>query len=204
MFVHQFKEPARTDSNRSSAKAAGTPQCPVCKSVSVRGRWISSRTFGRNFAKNSERADRITGELKCPACRQLDQRFALGVIECHGENWKEMEEEVRNTVENTEKIARNRNDQERVLWIKKIRNVMKIYVTLPELARSIGRQLEKSIHGVVEYERSSEEPYLRVRWWSDLPHIAHQPGAPLQIKKKSKAPVQNLHRSKLFRKRGAA
>jgi hypothetical protein len=194
-YSHQFKEPARNDPNRSRTKAAGTPQCPECSSVSIRGRWVPQK---------SAKATLVTGKLMCPACRQLQQKFALGVVECHGENWKALEEEVSNTVRNTEKIARNRNDQERVLWIKKLKNVMKIYVTLPELARSIGRQLEKSIHGVVEYERSSEEPYLRVRWWSDLPHIAHQPGAPLQIKKRSKAPLQNAHRSKLFRKRGAA
>ncbi len=195
-YTHQFREPKRTDPNRSQTKAAGTPQCPVCASVSIRGRWVAE--------KRLERGTPISGELKCPACRQLEQSFALGVVECHGETWKEMEEEVENTVKNTEKIARNRNDQQRVLWIKKLKNVMKIYVTLPELARSIGRQLEKSIHGVAEYEHSSEEPYLRVRWWSDLPHVGHQLGAPLQIKKKSKAPVQSLHRSKLFRKRGAA
>lgn len=196
IYSHQFKEPARMDPNRSKTKAAGTPQCPHCHSVSIRGRWISEKKLDRRL--------QISGELKCPACQQLDQNFALGVVECHGEMWRQMEEEVKNTVKNTEKIARNRNDQQRVLWIKKLKNVMKIYVTLPELARSIGRQLEKSIHGVVEYERSTEEPYLRVRWWSDLPHIAHQPGAPLQIKKKSKAPTQNAHRSKLFRKRGVA
>jgi hypothetical protein len=195
-YTHQFKEPARTDPNRSRMKARGTPQCPHCHSVSVCGRWVSE--------KKIEPETLISGELKCPACRQLEQRFALGVIECYGENSKKMENEVKGIIKNTEKIARNRNDQERVLWIKKLKDVMKIYVTLPELARSIGRQLEKSVHGVVEYERSSEEPYIRVRWWSDLPHIAHQPGAPLQIKKKSKAPIQNTHRSNQFRKRGVA
>jgi hypothetical protein len=195
-YTHQFKEPARNDPNRSASKAAGTPQCPACSAISLRGRWIAADRAKTTIEKKTR--------LKCPACRQLEQKFALGVIECHGENWKQLEDEVRSTVKNTEKIARNRNDQERVLWIKKLKDVMKIYVTLPELARSIGRQLEKSIHGVVEYERSGEEPYLRVRWWSDLPHVAHQPGAPLEIKKRSKAPVSNPHRSKLFRKRGAA
>ncbi|MDR3607075.1 MAG: hypothetical protein P4M08_06820 [Oligoflexia bacterium] len=199
--THQFKETARTDPNRSQNKSAGMPRCPVCRSVCVRGRWLPSAQ-----ARSKKPLFLISGELTCPACKQLEQRFALGVVELHGEHWKEKEKMVNNTIRRTEKIARVRNDQQRVLWTQERGGVTKVYVTLPELARRIGRELEKSFQGIAEYEHSTEEPYLRVRWWSDLPHMAHQEGAPLGMKRKSRAATglrveSSEHKSRSFRGR---
>jgi len=203
---HPFKETERVDPNRSQRKAFGTPKCPVCGSVCIQGRWlpqIPGPLHGlahKLIALKSEK-------LKCPACRQQQQRFAQAVIELHGTHWKQAAETVKNTIRRTEQIARLRNDQQRILWTKERTRVTKIYVTLPELARRIGRELEKSFHGVVEYQHSTEEPFLRVRWLSDLPHIAHQNGAPMTIKRASASPssrqrLASEHRSKAFRGRG--
>jgi hypothetical protein len=191
--VHPFKETSRIDPNRSQSKSAGIPRCPICGSMAVRGRWLPATQ-----AKSKKPQLVVTSEQKCPACKQLKQRFALGVVEIHGEYWKKKMDLVNNTIHHTEKIARSRNDQQRILWTKTLGGVTKVYVTLPELARRIGRELEKSFRGVTEYIRSGEEPYLRVRWWSDLPPIAHQTGAPLRSGKK-----KSLHKSKSFRSRAA-
>lgn len=91
----------------------------------------------------------------------------MGVIEFRGEKWKEQADQVLETVERTEEIARARNDQERLLWSRTYRGVTKIYVSLPELARQVGRTLQRTFKGKVEYVRSTEEPYLRVVWNSD-------------------------------------
>ena len=107
------------------------------------------------------------GELKCPACRQLEDHFAMGVVELHGELWKTKRDLVLNTIYNTEGVARFRNDQERILWLHESEPVTKVYVSLPELARQVGRQLQKSFHGKTMYHRSTEEPFLRVIWNSD-------------------------------------
>lgn len=160
--LHQFKETARVDPYRSSSKEAGHTLCPKCGATSIRGRWLTPEQTA--FRGKPDR------RMKCPACRQLEERFAQGVVELHGSRWLKYREEVARTIRRTEKIARYRNDQERVLWTSERAPgpAAKVYVTLPELARRIGRQLEKSFHGIAEYVRSTEEPYLRVRWWSDL------------------------------------
>lgn len=88
----------------------------------------------------------------------------MGVVELHGETLKEKKQNILETIANTENIARSRNDQERILWTRTYRGVTKVYVTLPELARHIGRELQKSFKGKTEYHRSTEEPYLRVIW----------------------------------------
>jgi hypothetical protein len=202
--THQFKETGRIDPYRSQMKPRGSPVCSNCGSVAVKGRWLSAE-----LAKARKLLASATSKVKCPACSQLADRFALGVVELHGNHWREKQEDVIRTMRNTESIARSRNDQERILWTKDLRDMTKVYVTLPELARRIGRELEKSFQGVAEYEHSSEEPYLRVRWWSDLPHMAHRAGAPLELKRKSKSASASqvesrAHRSRSFRGRGRA
>lgn len=198
-YIHQFKETARQDPYRQKSKPRGTPRCPSCGSFSIQGRWLSSSQI-----KGFHSSELLTLELKCPACKQLEDRYAMGVVELRGESWKTKKDLIMNTIRNTEGIARYRNDQERVLWINEWENVTKIYVALPELARHIGRELERSFHGSAEYERSTEEPYLRVRWWSDLRHIKHSPGSFLNLKDKSILLDQDertVHRSKAFRGR---
>ncbi|MEK6705564.1 MAG: hypothetical protein AABZ06_07230 [Bdellovibrionota bacterium] len=88
-------------------------------------------------------------------------------MELHGQRWRKKSDLVFQTINKTEHIERIRNDQERILWLGSNRQVTKIYVSLPELARHIGRELEKSFKGKTEFTSSNEEPYLRVVWDSD-------------------------------------
>jgi NMD protein affecting ribosome stability and mRNA decay len=170
----QLKEPHRQDPYRSSRKPAKNPQCPSCRAISVNGRWyVEDEGVARLVRSKLQRTKtaivrqkplaRLAFEL-CPACRQLRERYAQGVVELHGEQWKQSADEILQTIDNSETIARKRNDQERILWTRSFRGVTKVYVTLPELARRIGRSLQRSFKGKAEYHRSTEEPYLRVIW----------------------------------------
>ena len=200
--LHPFKEPARADSYRSDRKKKGATQCTQCQSVNVKGRWnpIKKTQFTRPEGLIQNRA-------LCPACQQLNDHYALGVIELSGSDFQEQKSEVIGNLKNVELIARQRNDQHRILWIQDSKLKTKVYVTLPELARSMGRSLEKSFHGRTLYSRSSEEPFLRVRWKSDLTHFKHRPGSPL-VKKfldsQESPPPLSLSKSKSFRRRGGA
>lgn len=168
------REPRRQDPYRTKDKSRAGSQCRNCGVINVRGRWYPPEEVhprGSRKRKVSEHRNKHaktggTDDL-CPACRQLKERYASGVVEIHGTRWKELAEQIDETIRNTERIARVRNDQHRILWTRQWRNTMKYYVTLPELARQIGRTLNRSFKGVVEYERSTEEPYLRVVWDSD-------------------------------------
>ncbi len=202
-YKHPFKETARQDPYRSTSKPKNHPQCPACHAVNVRGRWLSQQQVAR-LAPANKPSEEPKNELKCPACHQKEDEFALGVVELRGEAWKQTQEEVLNTLRNTETIARSRNDQERILWIKELKTMTKIYVALPELARRIGRELENSFQGFVEYSHSPEEPYLRVRWWSQLPHMKHRPGHALNPSLEEKNLIKERgrpHKSKSFRSR---
>lgn len=197
---HQLREPARVDSYRSDLKPAGNPRCPDCGSVSYRGAWRKYSDVKDKIQKTLTQS-----KLQCPACHQLQDKYAQGVVEILGESWHSEKDVMLRTIRNTEKSARSRNDQERILWTQDQHDGgMKVYVSLPELARRIGRELEKTFKGITEYHRSAAEPYLRVRWWSDSAHVGHEPGAPLALKRPSKAKAatsRTLAKSKAFRGR---
>jgi hypothetical protein len=183
-FEHQLRvKTTRKDPYRSSDKPAGRPECPSCGSVNVRGRW--ERVAKRGTAGR---------ELLCPACRQGEERYAGAVVVLEGAR-RDLAE-VLATLKNAERIARSRNDQERLLWIDRGRGAVRVYVTLPELARRMGRILSSSFKGQVEYRRSSEEPFIHVIWRSDAP--AERPRR-LAPKTRSGRP-----RARSFRRRSAA
>lgn len=163
IIQRQLIEPHRHDPYRTDSKPEGNPQCPICLGICVRGRWYALEDARKRLPRNF----RAPAKQECPACRKFKDHYAMGVVEIHGEAWKDKAPLVAETILNTEKILRSRNDQERILWSRTYRNVTKYYVTLPELARQIGRTLGRSFKGKVEYRHSTEEPYLRVIWHSD-------------------------------------
>jgi hypothetical protein len=155
--------PARKDPYREQAKPEGNPQCPSCKAVSIVGRWVpepaARETLGRGF--------RATDRSLCPSCRKLRDRYAQGVVEIRWSGNPTTHEklaQILETANRSELIERSRNDQDRILWSKTYRGVTRIYTALPELARHIGRTLEKTFHGRTVYKKSAEEPFLFVVW----------------------------------------
>lgn len=169
------REPRRQDAYRTKDKSRSGSQCIQCGAVTIRGRWYPAKealahsTAGRKrkVSGHRNRHAQKRAEDLCPACRQLKEHHASGVVEIQGERWKEFGDQIEETIFNTEEIARVRNDQHRILWTRTTRNTAKYYVTLPELARQIGRVLNRAFKGKVEYRRSTEEPFLRVVWDSD-------------------------------------
>jgi hypothetical protein len=191
VFYKRFEEqllakPRRKDPYRSKTKPAGRPVCPSCGAVSLRGRWTPLRII-KGKAKNN-------GKL-CPACRQERDHYAGAVVVLEGEHWRREREAVLGTLKNAEKILRARNDQERILWTDERRGALRVYVTLPELARQMGRILERSFKGKVSYRRSSEEPFIHVIWSSDAESVP---------KKKAPHRMRSGHgRARGFRRRSA-
>ena len=198
--VHQFKETARVDPYRTDMKPKGPIQCKECKSVSIKGRWLPL-----NKTKFTDQFGVILNLGLCPACQQLRDHYAMGVIELSGKQYESKKSEIIGNLRNLELIARRRNDQHRILWMNEQKKMTKVYVSLPELARGIGRSLERSFQGKTEYIHSNQEPFLRVRWKSDLPHFKHKIGTPfvaqyIQTEIQEKQRVRG--KSNQLRKRG--
>ena len=216
--VKQSKEPRQKNPYRNQSKPAGAPQCPTCRSVNLKGSWITQEAYKERLNGSAPKGTESKPKLLCPACKQLKEKYAMGVIELYGENFSKNKKTVINTIRRTEKIARSRNDQCRILWttdINEAKNtkdstkdknskevLFKVYVSIPDLAQHIGRELEKSFKGTTEYSKTTGDQYIRVKWWSDLQAAAHEPGAPLRQGKKRLASETEKPRSRSFRGRG--
>lgn len=184
-LVHtkQFIEPHRKNPYRSQSKPEAQAVCPECGALNSKGRWNQKPALLKKRITRSETRAPVKKEglsnynldinsakmnsILCPACRQAKEKYAMGVVELHGNHWKEKKNDIFKTIEGSEKIARSRNDQERILWTQTSKGVTKFYVTLPELARHIGRTLKKAFKGEINYNKTKEEPFLRVQWFSD-------------------------------------
>jgi NMD protein affecting ribosome stability and mRNA decay len=177
--LHQFKEPARIDPYHSDMKEKGNPQCSDCGATQLKGRWVKM-----GLVENPSSLRKI----KCNACRQMQDRYALGVVELSLDESRQDSQEILRTLKRSETVARNRNDQQRILWINQSPDSIKVYVTLPELARHMGRELKKTFKGDIEYLPSNESTFLRVRWRSH--------GMNLEDSEKL------VSKSKAFRRRG--
>jgi hypothetical protein len=181
----------RADPYRSDMKVAGHPKCASCAAVFTRGKWFSqTQALRKKVPVDSYGSSRTE---VCPACRQLKDHYALGVVELRLEDRGSLPRILR-TLTNSERIQRARNDQERILWTGTAGDTTRIYTTLPELARTLGRVLERTFKGRVEYVRSGKEPFLFVIW---------EEGAAPRYRTLRKDHLTE-HRSRRWRGRGAA
>ncbi|MGZ3686995.1 MAG: hypothetical protein ACXVBW_01760 [Bdellovibrionota bacterium] len=143
----------------------------------MRGRWVPENTARAELKKRFKKIPPFES-AECPACVQTREQVAMGVVELRGARWREMSDEVMKTVLDSERIARLRNDQQRILFTRSARGVLKLYLTLPELAHHIGRELMRTFKGDVEVLRSTEEPFVRLIWDSDIKDSEAKRGTP--------------------------
>lgn len=160
------REPRRQDPYRGQEKFGGVTRCRSCGSFNLSGTWVSEKAL-RMMKKGRGALPEPDQERTCPACRQLEERYAGGVVKLVGDAWRGQAAQVFETIGRTEEIARLKNDQQRILWSRTRRNETWVYCTLPDLAHHIGRVLERTFQGQTEYHRSTEEPFLFVVWRSD-------------------------------------
>src|SRR4051812_43434897 len=93
----QTREPRQRDPYRRDSKPVAGFQCSSCGAISVRGRWTP-----RNTAKDED-LEKISGATGlCPACRQLKEKYAEGILELHGLSWREKADEILRTLRDTE------------------------------------------------------------------------------------------------------
>jgi NMD protein affecting ribosome stability and mRNA decay len=157
--IRAIKPLRRVNPYRDSTKPADQPQCRKCGAINIRGNWLPEK-----------KKQPLNNKTICPACLQQQQQYAMGVVELHGQAWQKQRDDVWRTILKTEEVARSKNDQQRLIGTRDFRGITKVYVTLPQLARHVRRELGKSFKGgKVEYHLSEHEPYLRVIWKSDPP-----------------------------------
>ena len=87
-----------------------------------------------------------------------------GIVTFTGEYLVANEEEILNTIKNTEQKARARSPLSRVMEIKQEGNVLIVTTTEDKLAQKLGRDIYKAHSGKLEYQWSADNSSVRVNW----------------------------------------
>ncbi len=132
--------------------------CKKCGAVYHDKRWYHPDDVPPKLAGKERSA------VLCVACMKIRDRFAEGYVTLQGDFVKEHREEIINLVRNKETQASHLNPLERIIEIADKNGGMEITTTTEKLAQMIGRMLNKSFNGEVEYKWSSDVKLARVVW----------------------------------------
>lgn len=134
--------------------------CPDCKAIYHNKRWQFD-----NDLKHDIKLEGGFGKKKCPACRKIEDNYPMGIVFLSGDFIDDHRDDILNTVKSEEERAMEKNPLERIIEIEKQdTNKYRIKTTTDTLAHRIGKILNKSYKGNIEYKFSDEQKILRVLW----------------------------------------
>lgn len=134
--------------------------CPSCNLLYHDKRWI----------KNDELANMVSMiayQYKCPACRKIEDRYVMGVVNISGNFYNTHKEDIINLIKNTEKKEILRNPLDRIMSLKNVKGMMVVETTSENLAIAIGKALKRAYKGNLEIKFSSDNKFVRVNWQRD-------------------------------------
>ena len=148
----QMLEGASDDAYRPGAKPRGTLQCPGCKAVFRKGRWI----WGAPPA----------GALKsrCPACLRIAEGSPAGYISLSGGFFAAHRDEVMARIKHCEQREKTTHPLERIMAIEAAKDGVLVTTTSVHLARRVAHALESAFKGTLNLSYNHQDNLLRVRW----------------------------------------
>lgn len=132
--------------------------CKRCSSVYHDKRWYHPKEVPLKLV------DRPKTEVLCAACQKIRDKFAEGYVTIQGDFIKGHRDEILNLIRNKEEKASRMNPLERIIEITDKDGGIEIKTTTEKLAQMIGRLLNKTFNGEVEYKWSSDVKLARVVW----------------------------------------
>ncbi len=136
----------------------GVNVCKKCGSVYSDKRWVEKAAVPEILATMHKR------EVLCPACKKVRDRFAQGFVTIKGAFVDSHRDEIIHLIRNKEKRAEHINPLERIIEMKEAKGSIEISTTTDKFAQRIGRMLEKTYSGSVEYKWSDDVKLARVFW----------------------------------------
>ncbi len=131
--------------------------CPVCRSLYSKKRWVLNDEIPDPKDKNSKIAYH-----KCPACRKIEDGYAMGRIELSGDFVNDHKTDLLDLIKAEEKKARTKNPLERLMLAKADKNKIFVQTTTDSLAVRIGRRLTSAYKGSADIKYS--EKFVDIKW----------------------------------------
>ena len=136
--------------------------CPSCKAVYRKKRWTLDEGLYLDTKK-------LKGVIlhKCPACRKIEDGYAMGRVNLHGSFVVEHSNEIITLLRSEERHAIEKNPLERLMKIERKGNGLYIETTTDSLALRIGRVLSRAYKGHADFEWKYGEKSVIVDWGRD-------------------------------------
>ena len=136
--------------------------CPVCNVIYHKKRWLWDDALLKKC-----QSDKDVHYTKCPACRKIEDNFALGKIYLTGSFVSEHFEELVNLLKSEERHAMGKNPLERLIKLEKSSDGIYAETTSDALAMRIGHVLQRAYKGSEESKFRAGDKFLEVRWHRD-------------------------------------
>lgn len=133
--------------------------CTGCTALYWNKRWYPDESISTGLSN-----DMIRKEVLCPACQRTRENNPAGIVTYRGDYLQKHEDEILNTIKNTEEKARIKNPLARIMEIKQEGDSMTVSTTDDKLAQKLGRDIYKAHSGNLEYQWSREHRFVRVNW----------------------------------------
>ncbi len=134
--------------------------CPICGAVYQRKHW----SIDEKVALEVKRKGKVNSE-KCPACRKIEDGFAMGIIDLTGDFVVEHMGDIVNTVRSEERRAMEKNPLERIIRLEKIRTGgIRVETTTDSLALRIGRLLNRAYKGDTRFDWHYGDKSVDIKW----------------------------------------
>ena len=133
--------------------------CTRCHAIYQRRHWFFDEDLFNRAA-----VQQPTRHVTCPACRKIEDDYPEGEVVLRGDFLQAHHTEIMNLVSNEEERAKGLNPLERIVRVTRGDGALRITTTNEKLAQRIGRALQKSYQGDVQYKWSEDTKYLRVEW----------------------------------------
>ena len=142
------------NSYRRRAKYPSDTKCPQCGLLFQSGVWQW---------KPVDPSHPLRWKL-CPACLQIRDRYAGGVLRLSGSFVGRRSEEILRRIRNLEKRALAEHPLERIMSIEESKGEVRLLATAEHLVVCIGKSLRRDFGGELEIKYAPDEKFADVRW----------------------------------------
>lgn len=132
--------------------------CRKCRSVYHEKRWY------RNDELPEHLRSKIGGEVFCPACQKIRDKYSEGFVIIEGNFPKEHREELMRLLEHKKSRAMSINPLEQIIEVKEHEGRIEITTTTEKFAQRIGKILTKAFNGKIEYKWTDDTKIARIIW----------------------------------------
>jgi len=139
---------------REREKYADDTLCPECGAVFVKDRWKWTKPL---------RKDDVSS-MPCPACQQIKDDYAGGVLTLSGSFLTAHREDILNRVRNVEEAEKKDHPLQRIMAIVDKGEEIEIRATSEHLVARMAKALKSDFNGELELSFMREEHFARAHW----------------------------------------